>query len=284
MEIRGIGAIPPGTEPAAGVRARLPLPSLPVTAQAVDTVASLLSEIAGADGAQLLAGLDRPLSPQTAARVEALLSDAVSAAASGDIGKALGHLATLAPLDPKRAENLPSDPRLQPIRAAVESLLTRLNSTAHLDAETRLGQARSVLHLLDNGRPEAAVLVATRLLEAGGYANAVRSSQISQQAIDLCRWAPATVQVPLPEVRIRAIGSRESFQVPAWLVKLWRSAPFVAILLGWAALGLAGGILIAIFRDDWPASTVSLGVEFWVIGLLTLVISAFYTRVRGRLF
>jgi hypothetical protein len=284
VDVTGVGASPnPPAVDLPGLARGTPAPK-PADLPNADTVATLLGEVAGADLARLLEMVERPLTPQAAAQVEALFREAVSASAAGDAGKALGQLAALAPLDPRRAETLTSDPALAPLRGAVESLMARLTSAARLDAESRLEQARSVLQLLESARPEAAVLMAARLLEAGGYANAVRSSELSQMAIDQCRWAPAPVPLPAPEIQTGiAAPPVEGKPLSAWK-RLWQRDPLAVILPGWGAVGLIGGGLIALFRDDWPASAVALCVEFWVIGLLAVVVFAFYTRVRGRRF
>ena len=166
------------------------------------------------------------------------------------------------------------------IRPEVENLMARLTATARLGAEARLEQARSVLQLLESARPEAAILVAARLLDAGGFANAVRSAELSRMAIDPCRWAPAQVAAPLPEIQGGVAGRRVGSRLLAELKGLWRRAPMAVILLAWGAMGLIGGGLIALFRDQWPGSIVMLSVEFWAVGLLTLVVSVFYARIR----
>lgn len=288
MEVTGVGANAPGPGVSApgmnlpGTARGVPAPNAPAV-PSTDTVATLLREAAGADLAQLAEMLQQPPAPAIAAQAEALFRDAVSAAAAGDVAKALGHLAVLAPLDPQRAEVLSSEAGMAPIRAAVESLLARLTSAARLDAGSRLEQARSLLPLIESNRFEAAVLLAARLLDTGGYANAVHSSQLSQMAIDQVRWAPAQTPVPPPEFEPRAGlgGPAGESRLLSGLKRLWRRAPLAVALLAWGIVGLIGGGMVAIFRDEWPQPAVSLAVEFWVIGLLTLVVSAFYTRVRG---
>ena len=60
----------------------------------------------------------------------------------------------------------------------------------------------------------------------------------------------------------------------------WREA--LLVLLLWLAAGLAGAVVAALFREDWPTSTIWSFFEMWGIGFLLLILFGFYMRARNR--
>ena len=118
-------------------------------------------------------------------------------------------------LDPRRAETLDAEPGLAAISPEVRQLMSRLASTARLDAEGRLDQATHMLG--QESQPQIAVLLAGRLLEAGGYANYIRSAELSQFAI-----RQVSSVRPSPGMR-----------------KLWLRGPLLVLLLIWGVGFLA---------------------------------------------
>ena len=173
-----------------------------------DQVDELLSA-SGADIAKLVQTLDSPPSLETAVQLAELYRSAISAAAAGDVPKALTHLAAFAALDPRRAETLPSDPALVSIRDEVTQLLAKLTFAAKTEAEAHLDQARQSPQASEPEgtaewaiKPEVALLAAAQLAAAGGYANFVQSIELSQLVLDYQRRGPAVEKSALPPMRI----------------------------------------------------------------------------------
>src|SRR5580704_8954060 len=162
----------------------------------------------------------------------------------------------------RRAETLASLPSLSSIRSLVERLVSRLNVTAKVEAEAQLVQAVKLMEsfgakglVVREIRAENLILVAGRLLDAGGYANFVWSAELSQLVIDPRLWAPNAVPVP-PQVKdqndsgpaasdgifaaIRLVCA--GLQLGSRTRRMWLRAPLLVLLLTWFALGLAGGV------------------------------------------
>jgi hypothetical protein len=153
----------------------------------------------------------RAPSPPIANQLEQLLRAAVAAMKDGDVNGALAKLEAFASLDPRRAEGLAFEPALAPITKDGEALLARLAAGALRDAETRLQEASQYLqaprageHPIGDLKPSPHLLLAAILLEVGGYANCVRSGEVSRMAIDQYRWAPAAIATPLPGIEALA--------------------------------------------------------------------------------
>ena len=106
--------------------------------------------------------------------------------------------------------------------------------------------------------------------------------------LDQRRWAPAEAATPLSmpvdaRIRIPRGTPRPRLEaMVAGLRKFWRRAPLLVLLLGWLTVGLGGGSVLAVFRDQWPAAAIALFFEIWTIGFLALVGFGFYVRVRNR--
>jgi hypothetical protein len=263
-----------------------------------DAVSAFLHQLSEPEVVRFLAIIERPMPAETVARVEALLRASVSAAAEGNAPQAVAKLAELAALDPRRAETLELEPGLAPLRPEVRQLLARLSSAAHLDAESRLGQATQLLEAAGTRqlvgqeiRPEIAILIAGRLLEAGGYANCVRSAEASQLVINAYSFAPTPAPLPLPLDDPRPTAAPPARPSPGflrqwlpWLRQLWQRAPLLVLLVVWLAIGFGGGSASAIWRSfwplTWPETLASWGFDAWGVGFLALIGFGFYARVR----
>jgi hypothetical protein len=300
MDIRGVGTggmdmglvgITQGVPVAKGLGA----PAGSLAQIGADVVAGLLRELSASQITSLLEIIEPALPPERTAQLDQLVRAAVSAARDGDTGGALAKLATLVSLDPRRAEGLASAPELAPIRKEVEALLARLTATARLGAETRLREATEWLRApnvvdrqIENVKASTLLLLASQLIDAGRYANCIRSAEVSRMVLDRQRWAPAEVATPLskgvdaPIRTPRAAPRIRREALVAWLKNLWRRAPLLVLLLGWLAVGLAGGSVAAVFRGEWPAAAIALFFEIWTLGFLALVGFAFYMSVRNR--
>lgn len=283
------------------------------TANAVPSAvidAAFLSALSQPDLARLTAVLEAPQSPQTAERAAQLLQAAVTAAAAGDVERALSEVGALAALAPLRAEGIRAEPGLEPVRTQVDTLLARIINLARLDAESRVDQAsRSVESGVvrelpeSTARPEALLQIASQLLETGGHANAVRATQLAQVIIDAAHWAPAAIPVPAETVELPTENARKTsairprFSAPATVEsrfdrrvrervrRLWQRGPLLVLLLGWLAIGLIGGLVTFLFRqlapNSWTPALTEDAFDLWGLGFLALVLFGFYVRVRN---
>lgn len=304
MDVGGVVAGPTGTEFSSALRGLAGskgqwLVALPAVAQSDDTIAAMLLELSKPEVVRFLETIERPPLPETAARLEGLLRASVSAAAEGNVHLALAKLAEFAALDPRRAETLETEPGLASIRADVGRLVLRLASAAQLDAELRLAQATHLLQAVGSKgllgqeiRPEIAILIAGRLLEAGGYANCMRSAELSQIPINQYGWAPTPAPLPLVDAssapirsKQASLGSRNQNQWMRRIRRLWLRAPLLVLLLAWFAVGFVGAPVSVLLRNywpqTWPESLVEGGFEVWGVGFLALIAFGFYARVRN---
>lgn len=270
--------------------------------------AAILSALSEPDLARLLMVLEPQ--PQNANQISELLQAVLTAAAAGDVERALAGVSQLAGLEPLRVEAMRSEQGLEPVRVQLDSLLARLGAIAKLDAQSRIAHATQ---LIDESRstalqdwdadPHVLLTIANRLLEAGGYVNAVRASQVAQLVADGSRWAPAlgtvsmarTREVSEPEESWLARGAlvgalRESWRglrgrAPQRVFRLWRRAPLLVLLVTWLAAGTAGGLILriqqAVRPGLWPEWLTDAGFTIWAIGFLVLVLVGFYLRVRN---
>jgi hypothetical protein len=306
MDVRGVDAGPAGPEVSGALRGLAGLKghgpaALASLAQSGDTITAILEELSKPEVMKFLEALERQPGPEMAARLEVLIGASVQAAAEGNVHLALAKLTEFAALSPQRAENLDSEPGLASIRAEVGQLQVRLTSTAHVEAELRLGQVAHLLQadfrepLAHQIKPETALLIAGRFLEAGGYANSMRSIEVSQTLINQYGWPTA---VPLPIVDLKSVSSNARLElwnegmpfqklagIAAWIKHLWLRAPLLVLLLVWFAGGFLGGSLYALLRkfwpQMWPESLVAGGFEVWGLGFLALIGFGFYARVRN---
>lgn len=244
-------APPPSLQPSAG-------PTEPVTG---DSVAAQLNELSQSGLTRLLEILNRPRSGDDA-RVDQLLRTAEEAVAARNTGGALDLLRQVASLDPARAETTLSAPELASIRANWEQLLNQLSATAKLHAGSRLTEATQSLEMAavketcpGEVRPEILLAVAARLIEAGGLANYVRSTAVSEAVIDRSRWAPAE-----PAVDIRqAAGGRAKVPLP---------------IAAWLVLGSASAALCWWVREEYLPAVCGV----WVAVLVVLIVARAWQR------
>jgi hypothetical protein len=310
MDVSGVGAGPRAADFSGALRAAAHAAMLSGTAQpAGDMFVSVLQELSEVEMTALLNMIQRPESPQQAERLDDLLRAAVAATGEGDGNRAMGTLAELAATSPRRAETLASLPSLSSIRSLVERLVSRLNVTAKAEAEAQLVQAMKLMEsfgakglVVREIRAENLILVAGRLLDAGGYANFVWSAELSQLVIDPRLWAPNAVPLP-PQVK-DAVNRRTAegggvfaaiftashlvwagLQLKSRTRRMWLRAPLLVLLLGWFVMGLAGGLFSAFVRNYRPgvlsASLVEGGFELWALGFLVLVAVGLYRSVRN---
>ncbi len=245
-----------------------PLANLPVAVGrnppiAGDSIASLLSELSQLNLTQLLQIVEAPPGAADVTRADDLLRAAAEAVATHNTGHAIDLLRQLANIDPARAEALSSNPSLASIRSDLEQMLTQLTASAKLHAEGKLAEAGKswkpwILKSHPEVRPEIFLLVATKLLDAGGLANCVRSADVSAALLDQSRWAPAQVFEPAP-VHEPSAGWQGSLRL---LISIWISLGIVGVGLCW------------LLRDDY-LSTVS---AIWAAGLVLLVAARFWRR------
>lgn len=295
--------------PVAGGGGTSPVTSIP---QATGGDSAVIRELAVADLLKLTQILQPPSPPEIVARVEGLIQATVSAIHEGRREWAVGRFVEAVTTDPSRAEELRSNPEIQPIRNTVDQLLVRLTNVAKMDAETKLGAAERVIE--DAGwqklphwetAPQALLQIGHRLLEAGGYANYIKTAELAT-TLQSAYWGATLIQPPLisgpdalkeeetPLQRRRggsaalALGyySLEKLRekLPRRLEVLWQRAPLLALLGGWFVLGLGGGLFSvlakALWPDSWVVAASDFGFEVWGLGFLALVGFGFWATIR----
>jgi len=269
--------------------------------------AAVLSMLSQPDLARLVAVWEPAQTGQLALKTGELLQASIDAANAGDAVRALESVSELAGLDPVRAEALRSDPRIEPVRAQVDSLLARLANLAKLDAETRITEAARAVESGTarlpewDARPEALLSIASQLLDAGGHVNSVHAAQVAQVVIDAAHWAPAAAAVVAPSepptrpaklgavtegaVRFSLSRIALSKQARARLARLWRRAPLLVLMLAWLAVGIVGGLASWIQRrilpDAVPDGLTDAAFSLWGLGFVALVLFGFYMQVRN---
>jgi hypothetical protein len=270
-----------------------------------DLFVSGLQALSEVEMTALLSMIERLELPQQAGRLDDLLRAAVAATAEGDGNRAMGHLAEFAVMSPRRAETLGSLASLSSIRGPVEGLVSRLHATTKVEAEAQLAQAVKLMEsagakelVVREIRAENLILIAGRLLDAGGYANAAWSAELSQLVIDPRLWAPIAVPLPPqvkdPEDHRPGAGGEilaamrfawAGLEVKSRMRRMWLRAPLLVLLLAWFVAGLSGGVSSMLVRNYWPgalpAALVAGGFELWALGFLVLVATGFYMRVRN---
>jgi len=241
-----------------------------------DTVASLL---ASAKIADLLAGIDQRRPIQSPEVIAELTRAAVSAVEEQDFVRALEKLRELVAMDPERADGLPSDPALDPIRAELNQLLRELAAAAQAEAEQKLGAAHEALDS-DNGKlPEgdkadlrSVLSVAAQLIQTERHANYVRAGELAEVVMVQCGWTPAGVAVWVPS-EVQA-----PVRIPGPWENLWQKAPLPILLLAWLALGIVAALPFTVIHIGWPIAGATLSL--WGGGLAVFV--RWYRRARRR--
>ena len=223
-----------------------------------DSIGPLLGELSQSNLTRLLKLVDAPLPDSEVAKANGLLRDAADAVVHQDTGRALDVLRQFAGMLPLRAETLALSPELTPIRSEVERLLAQLTAEARLHAEGRLVEASQRLgtaSLRDTPasdvRPEVLLLVAGKLLEAGGLANYVRSAAVSTALLDPAQWVPAPVASPV-EANAPSAGWQASWKV---------------VMLAWIGFGTTAIALCWYLREDY----LPLACIVWAAGLGLLI-------------
>jgi len=259
----GMGASGPDRIAANPVSPAINLP--PANPAGGDSVAALLAELSQSEPSRLLTYIKGSLAAVDNVRAGDLLGAAAAAMAAGNHSASLDLARQAARLDPAGAESLLSLPALTPIRPALEQLLREMTATARLHAESRLTDAMQksgATPLGDNPagalRPDLILLVATRLLEAGGLANYTRSAAVSTALIEQFPWLPAPVDAA-PEL----LSGRRVLRA-GWLIPVW-------IALGVTATGLCWWL-----RDD----SLPLVCGVWAAILAALILNRL--RLTGR--
>lgn len=295
--------------PIAGAGGTSPSTSLP---QAVDSDSAVIRELAVADLLKLTQILQPPTPPEIVARVEALIQATVTAINEDRREWAVGRFVEAVTTDPSRAEELRSNPEIQPIRNTVDQLLVRLTNVAKMDAETKLMAAERVIE--DAGfqklphwetAPQALLQIGHRLLEAGGYANYIKTAELAT-TLQSAYWGATLIQPPLingpdalkkedtPLGRRRAGSAALALgyysleklreKLPHRLEILWQRAPLLALLGGWFVLGLGGALVSvlakALWPDSWVVAASDFGFEVWGLGFLALVGFGFWATIR----
>jgi hypothetical protein len=228
-----------------------------------DSVAALLGELSQSGLARLLEIVEASPRSGDEAHLGELLRAAGEAVAARNTGRALDLLRQFASLDPARAETLLSARELASIRPELEQWLSQLTAAARLHAESRLAEATQRFETAtakDTTAGEVTMeiflVVAGRLMEAGGLANYVRSAAVSEALVDQCRWAPA--------LQAEAIN-----RPPAdWRVSLRLLIP------AWCALGIAGAGLCWWLRND----CLPIVCLAWAGGLVVLIFARAWTQ------
>jgi len=273
---------------------------------------AVIRELAVADLLKLTQILQPPSAPEIVARVEGLIQAAVTAIREGRREWAVGRFVEAVTTDPSRAEELRSHPEIQPIRNTVDQLLVRLTNVARMDAETKLMAAERVIE--DAGwqklphwetTPQALLQIGHRLLEAGGYANYIKTAELAT-TLQSAYWGASVMQPPLIngadalEKEDTPIGRRRAGsavlalgyysweklreKLPRGVAALWQRAPLLALLGAWLILGLGGGFFAvlakAVWPDSWVVAASDFGFEVWGLGFLALVGFGFWAQVR----
>jgi hypothetical protein len=203
-------------------------------APVTDVASVLLSEVASSDIAKLSSILEPAPDPSGGQVLDSLLRLAVQEVANGNSERAVGYLADYATRDPRRAESLPFQPELEPVRDKIDSMVSRMASVAKMSAEDSLSRAEQTASdlsgKLENWNTSADVLVklAQRLYDAGGYANYSRSAELSKVVSDagiqvkahnqaLAAAASATVSAPAANPGIAQM--LPGINVPYWVAE-----------------------------------------------------------------
>jgi hypothetical protein len=289
-----------------------PSPST-TTQQAVLNDTAVIRELAVADLLKLTQILQPATPPEQVVRVERLIEEIVRAITEDRREWAVGRFIEAATTDPSRVDELRSKPEFEAIRANVELLMNRLTNVAKMDAETKLSAAEQVLENAGwqklphwETAPEALIQIGHRLIEAGGYANYVRTAELAT-TLQTAYWSTAAM-LPLPiiaaapklkkeDTRLKGKGAGAAAMALAhhsWDVLrermapqvgvLWQRAPLLVILGAWFTVGLVGGTISYLAKIVWPDSWIvpasNFGFQLWGIGFLAIVGFGFWARVK----
>jgi hypothetical protein len=240
----------------------------------------------------LLSNFDAQRLPNHAA-LDGLLLTAGSAAAHHDVPIALAALTEYVKRNPEHALTLPSSPNLSAIRGDVTEMLRQIETTAKTEAVRLIGAAGEVVGAATR-HPEkmdgpGTLVIAEQLVESGQLANYYRAAELSEAVIAFYARA-------VPEMALDA-GRRADLEKPrARMMReramqrlfgaFWRRVPLLVLLVGWLAVGVAGGTISVLARaagvELVSSSTLQTAFEFWGVGFLAMVVFQFWITVRGR--
>jgi hypothetical protein len=242
-----------------------------------DSVGPLLQLLSTPQIHDLLHSIDAHRLAQDPAVLDRLLESAGEAAAHHEVPRALAVLTEYINRNPEHAGVLPVSPALMPIQGEVKELLRHITDEARIDAVRLIAGAGLVVHdgaKHSEGLNGTGVLaVAERFVEAGQLVNYMRAAELSQAVIAFYNAVPS-------EIRLDA-NSGKTLRRPVLELagRWWRRVPVLVLLVGWFAIGLAGGGVALMARMGAPA--VEACVEIWGVGFLVLVVLQFWISVRG---
>ena len=295
--------------PVAGAGGTSPATS---TQQAVLNDTAVIRELAVADLFKLAQILQPTTPPERVVRVDRLIEETVRAIQDDRREWAVGRFIEAATTDPSRVDELRTKTELDAIRANVDLLLNRLTNVAKMDAETKLASAEQVLENAGwqklphwETAPEALIQIGHRLIEAGGYANYVRTAELAT-TLQTAYWSAAVMQPPLisgtPTLKkedtvLKRKGAGAAAlalayhswdvlreRMPKQVEALWERAPLLLILGSWFSVGLVGGTISylakAIWPDSWIVPASSFAFQVWGVGFLGIVGFGFWAQVR----
>jgi len=285
------------------------------TQPAVLTDTAVIRELAVSDLSKLTQILQPSLPPERVARVENLIQEIVQAILDDRREWAVGRFIEAATSDPSRADELRTNPAFDAIRPNVDLLLNRLTNVAKMDAETKLSATEQIFETGGwmklphwETAPQALIQIGHRLIEAGGYANYVRTSELAT-TLRIAYLADVDVQRPLPmmgsaslrkeDSRLKRKGAGDASaalgyyawasllqKMPPRLGALWAKAPLLVLLGSWFSFGLAAGVFSYLAKIVWPDSWIvaasDFGFKLWGVGFLAIVGFGFWARVRNQ--
>jgi hypothetical protein len=282
--------------------------------QAILGVSAVIRELAVADLLKLAQIMQPTTPPERVMRVDQLIKETIGAIREERIEWAVGRFIEAATTDPTRVDELQARPEFEAIRGSVDNLMVRLSDVAKMDAETKLSSVEQTLEnagwpKLPNWEtaPQTLVQIGHRLLEAGGYANYVRTAELAT-TLQAAYWNSTVIEAPVPldapatvkkedgDMRRKGATGQAAFALAGqtWdlvreglspgVAALWQRAPLLVLLGGWFLLGLAGGLFAFVARHIWPDSwfiaASDFGFRLWGLGFLAFVGFGFWARVR----
>ena len=272
----------------------LPLPSGPVS----DTVGPALQQMAAGAVSRFIADIQTSHPPADPVAVANLLHAAATAVLAGNAPAAPAALTELIHRSPEHVETLAGESSLAPIRVQVQDLLTRVTTTAKVEAETRLATAAQAVESAKphserpgDWSPREILPVAAQLIDSGRHANVLLATDMSQAVINFY----GGIEVASPRTLYQRLrmdsdsAASRSMQAP-WtqavavvyagvtgsLKKMWRVSPLLILLFIWAVLGVIAAIAAGI--ELW---SVELSLEVWGAGSAGLLGYGTYKRLRG---
>lgn len=267
-----------GPDPAWIPLLRTLLPAALLRAERTDTVEATLT-------AQEMGRLAPPQVDRALA--DALFHSAKTAALEGRRDEAMGTVERLFAADPESPVRVLADPVFGPFRREIAAVLHRATVTARMDAERELDR------VTDTRRPPedaAVVAYARKQFETGQYAGYWHAVRVLGHPGAVTEAAARRQELPGIAAR-----QRHSHQVVHGLAfqmarrgarqfeRIWTRLPLLAVLLTWAALGIAAGLARAILVTLAPAMVASIplayGYAVWALGLLAIVVFAFLRSV-----